>query len=184
MRRERRYTEGQKQLLSIDQSALSDSERDLLRRVLLPRTKYLPQSDEEGRELAKQMLGETGYNALFAMAEEIRKRYGEIECGWTRGNGLWDLYYTVKKDGDALCRFGLRFNMFNLVISFGREECELFERERDIFPRDAVQWIFDTSAIERGRKILMFDITDPRIHPYLFRLLAYKKKPSDTECRK
>ena len=177
MRKERRYTEGQKHLLALDRSVLDDAERELLRRVLLPRTKYLPQSDEEGRELALQMLKEEKFAAMMASADEIDARYGGVVCSWTRGSGMWALCYSVKKDGDLLCRFGMRLDLFNLIISFGRKECARFEQERDSYPSDPVQWIFDRSATERGRKELMLDVTDEKTKPYLFRLLAYKKQP-------
>lgn len=178
MRNERRYTEGQKILLKFDRAKLNDEERELLRRVLLPRTRYLPQTDEEGRELALQMLKEEKFCALFALLGEIRARYGELDCRWTRGDALWELYYSVKKGGEVLCRFGLCLDTFNLIISFGEEECARFERERDSFPRGAIQWTYDMAVAERGRKNLMFDTSDAKIFPYLFRLLAYKKKPS------
>ena len=177
MRKERRYTEGQKNLLAFRQSDLNAEERELLRRVLLPRTKYLPQTDAEGRELAKQMLLNEKYEALFALAEKIRERYGPLECRWARGDRLWDLYYSLRKGGTALCRFGICLDVFNLVLSFGRGECERFERERDTFPRDSIQWTCDMAVAENGRKNLMFDPTVPGILPQLFRLLDYKAKP-------
>lgn len=78
-RKERRYTEGQKRLLAFDPQDLDDDERELLRRVLLPRTKYLPQTDEEGKELALQMLKEEKFGKMLAFIEAIRSRYGEVE---------------------------------------------------------------------------------------------------------
>ena len=177
MRKERRYTEGQQKLLKFDPATLEEKERELLRRVLLPRTKYLPQTDQEGRELAMQMLKKEKYDELFAMVGELCERYGELECRWTRGNRLWDLFYTVKKGGEVLCRFGLSLNVFHMIISFGREECERFERERDSFPRDAIQWTFDMAEVENGRKNLMFDISVSNIRRHIFQLLAYKRRP-------
>ena len=176
-RKERRYTEGQKRLLAFDPQDLDDDERELLRRVLLPRTKYLPQTDEEGKELALQMLKEEKFGKMLAFIEAIRSRYGEVECRWTRGNHLWELFYSVRKGADVLCRFGICFNVFNLIITFGKKECERFEAERDSFPRCAVQWTYDMAVTEHGRKNLMFDPCEPGIRPYLFRLLDYKRKP-------
>lgn len=179
MGKERRYTKGQKVLLKFDRSELDEPEREVLRRVLLPRTKYLPCTDEEGRELALQMLKEEKYAAMLAMADEIRARYGELEFRWVRGEGFWDLFYSVRKNGTALCRFGLRFNLCELIVAFGKEECDQFERDRDMFPRGSVQWIYDMADVVRGSKTLMFDFTDPALRPYLFRLLAYKRKPEN-----
>lgn len=178
MRYERRYTEGQKALLAIDQSKLGAEERELLRRVLLPRTKYLPQSDEEGRELALQMLQQKKYDAMFTLVDEIRSRYGALECRWTRGDRLWDLFYSLRKNGKVLCRFGICLNLFNMILSFGRAECERFEKDRDSFPRDTIQWTFDMSATVNGRKCLMYDPTVPGIQPQLFRLLAIRNGQS------
>ena len=78
MRNERRYTEGQKILLKFDRAKLNDEERELLRRVLLPRTRYLLQTDEEGRELALQMLKEEKFCALFASTADGR---AGMPCG-------------------------------------------------------------------------------------------------------
>lgn len=177
MRYERRYTEGQKALLSIDQSKLNEEEKDLLRRVLLPRTRYLPQSDKEGRELALQMLQQEKYDAMFALVDALKERYGALECSWARGDRVWDLYYSVRKNGQVLCRFGICLNLFNLILSFGRAECEQFEKERDSFPRDMVQWTYDMSEAVNGRKHLMFDPAVPNILPQLFRLLSMKSEP-------
>ena len=179
MRNERRYTEGQKNLLALDQSKLDDGERELLRRVLLPRTKYLPASEGEATELALQMLKREKYEAMQAMIGEIRARYGAIECRWTRGNHMWDLIYSVKKNGNVLCRFGITLDVFNLILFFGKEDCERFERERDSFPRAEIQWTFDMAYSDNGRKVLNFSTRDPSVWPHLFRLLAYKKMPAD-----
>ena len=176
MRKERRYTEGQENLLhKIGHTELDEQEQELLRRVLLPRKKYLPQSDAEGREIALQMLKEEKYNLLFSFIGELRARYGELDCRWTRGDRAWDLFYSVRSGGKVLCRFGLSFDTFDLIICFGKKECERFEKEREFYPRDLVQWPYDMAPMEQGRKNISFDISDPAIYSYLFRLLSYKK---------
>ena len=71
MRNERRYTEGQKLLLKFDREKLNDDERELLRRVLLPRTKYLPQTAEEGEALALQMLRREKYERMLSLIGKI-----------------------------------------------------------------------------------------------------------------
>ena len=178
MRNERRYTEGQKILLKFDQEKLNDDERELLRRVLLPRTKYLPQTAEEGEALALQMLRREKYERMLSLIGKIEACYGRTECRWTRGDHLWDLYYSVRSGKDVLCRFGICLDVFNIILSFGQRECEQFERERDTFPRGMIQWTYDMAVFSNGRKNLMFDTADERILPYIFRLLAYKKKPN------
>ena len=98
MRNEQRYTAGQKVLLSsVKWDKLSAEEKDLLRRCLLPRTKYLPRSDEEGREIALQMLDTEKYDAMFRLVEDICAQFGELTCGWARGDEIWELYYSLRR---------------------------------------------------------------------------------------
>lgn len=181
MRNEQRYTAGQKVLLSsVKWDKLSAEEKDLLRRCLLPRTKYLPRSDEEGREIALQMLDTEKYDAMFRLVEDICAQFGELTCGWARGDEIWELYYSLRRKSSLLCRIGLALNVFYLVIPLNHAECERFEAERDKFPRMEIQWNYDMAPLRNGQKYAMFDVSDPAVLPYLFRLLSYKQKPKQS----
>lgn len=178
MRKEQRYTAGQQNLLARAKwKDLSVEEKDLLRWCLLPRKKYLPQSDDEGREIALQMLDTEKYDAMFRLVEDIRAQFGELTCGWVRGDEVWDLYYSLKRKGSLLCRIGLALDAFNLVVPLNKAERERFETERSTFPRMEVQWNYDMAAVRNGQKYVMFDVSDPAVFPWLFRLLSYKQKP-------
>ena len=61
-----RYTEAQKNLLKIDMKDLTEAEKKVLRRALLPRKRYVPQTEEEGFSLARDMLGDEMYASFFA----------------------------------------------------------------------------------------------------------------------
>lgn len=176
MRKEQRYTEAQKRFLKLDQSTMTEEEKEAMRKLLLPRKSYLPESDVQGHELAKEMLGPQRYETFYALARQIEAIFG-AKGRWMRGDELWGLYYGIRRKDRTLCRVGISLDIFNLVIVFGRAECEKFERERDTYPRDEIQWTFDIARHETNGKYMMFDTSSPLTRLHLFRLLSYKMKP-------
>ena len=70
-----RYTTAQKNLLKIRIEDLSEAEKKVLRRALLPRKRYIPETEQEGFELARDMLDEEKYANFYALVGEIRSAY-------------------------------------------------------------------------------------------------------------
>ena len=83
-----RYTEAQKNLLKIDRSDLTDAENKVLRRALLPRKRYVPETDQEGFEIARDMLGDDLYANFSALVGEIRSAY-HCTTRWAGANRWW-----------------------------------------------------------------------------------------------
>ena len=73
---ERPYTYVQKKFLKIDPKKLTEEERDVLRRVLLPRTRYLPDTDEECLAYAYELVQEPTYGKflLFLRKKALPKQ--------------------------------------------------------------------------------------------------------------
>lgn len=169
-----RYTEAQKSLLKGAPKDLSGEERDFLRRMLLPRKRYLPQSEEEGCSLVRDIVGEQKLGCFCRVREEISARYG-AEGRWGAGDSRWRLFYRFSRGGRPFCSFGMDLNTLHLILPFGLRERETFERMRDTFSLLGICWTYDMIAVNgRGYKELKYDVSDPAIREELFRLLDIK----------
>lgn len=169
-----RYTEAQKKLLESAPKDLSETERDFLRLMLLPRKRYLPQSDEEGCALVRDIVGEQKFGCFCRARDEISVRYG-AEGRWGAGDSRWRLYYRFSRGGRPFCAFGLDLNTLHLILPFGSREREIFEKIRDSFSLLGICWTYDMIAVNgRGYKELKYDVSDPAIREDLLRLLDIK----------
>ena len=171
-----RYTEAQKLLLRFDPSTFSEQERYIVRRAMLPRKRYVPQTDEEGEALAHEILGDPEYERFAGVRADISRRYG-AEGRWSAGDHRWNLLYRFSADGKALCALAMSLNLFELLFTFGKREMEAFERIRSTFSRAGIQWTYDMSVEKNGRKLLSFDLRDLPTYEEVFRLLALRCKP-------
>ncbi len=176
--RNERYTDEQKLLLKIDPKTYTQEEAYIMRRSLVPRKQYQPVSDEEGEQLARQILGEKEYSRFQKVCEDIRSRY-DAEGEWSAGDSRWRLFYRFHVKGKALCSIGMVLDLFELRFGFGKKEMERFERERNTFSKAGIQWTFDTVAEKNGRKTLSFDLRDTAYYEEVFRLLAFRMKPKE-----
>lgn len=172
--RNERYTEGQKLLMARAPKDLNEEERAFLHRMLLPRRRYLPQTEEEGLALAEDILGAQKYADFLRVREDIRSRFG-ADGRWSAGDSRWMLYYRFSVRGRALCALGMDENTLHAVILFGAREREAFERERNTFSRMGICWTYDLIAVNaRGQKELKFDVTDGSIYEEVLRLLRIR----------
>lgn len=153
---------------------LNEEERAFLHRMLLPRRRYLPQTEEEGLALAEDILGAQKYADFLRVREDIRSRFG-ADGRWSAGDSRWMLYYRFSVRGRALCALGMDENTLHAVILFGAREREAFERERNTFSRMGICWTYDLIAVNaRGQKELKFDVTDGSIYEEVLRLLRIR----------
>lgn len=173
-----RYTEAQKNLLKIDMKDLTEAEKKVLRRALLPRKRYVPQTEEEGFSLARDMLGDEMYASFFALVGEIRSAY-RCTTRWTGSNRWWRQRYCFYCDKFSLCAIAMDVDRYSLQIEFGERECRLFEAARRSFPREEVQWIYDCAPWQNGKKLLQFDPESLISFELLFRLLAIRRLPDE-----
>lgn len=174
----RRYTDGQMRLLKLDPDKLNEEERGILHRLLLPRTSYLPADPVEQDALARDWLGEGKYAELLAFCEMLRAHYGDgMEFCWSRGEKEWGMYRLVRLHGKSLCRFGIMYRSFRLIVLFGARECAEFERLRATFPRDRIQWTYDAVTERRGVRPLYLDLGEEGVLPHALRLLSIKSAP-------
>ncbi len=167
-----RYTPEQKRLLKIDPKTYTEEEREAMRIVLLPRKRYLPQSDEDGMEIVSLALGKAEKVALFCRCrEEILSRY-PCEGRWSAGDKSAVLYYRFSLKGKPLCALRIRIDHFELMFSFGKKEMDLFEKVRHTFPRESIQYGYDASGLNAKRKILAYPMD--RSYEDVFRVLALR----------
>ena len=171
-----RYTTAQKNLLKIRIEDLSEAEKKVLRRALLPRKRYIPETEQEGFELARDMLDEEKYANFYALVGEIRSAY-RCTARWMGGNRWWRQKYCFMCDKTPLCAIAVAVDQYKLQIEFGEKECRLFEMARASFPREEIQWIFDTAIWRNGKKLLQLDPENLVGFELLFRLLAIKRIP-------
>ena len=88
---ERPYTYVQKKFLKIDPKKLTEEERDVLRRVLLPRTRYLPDTDDEclayAYELVQELrsLAKAGY-CVVVIEHRLDMVLPFVDTVWHIGN--------------------------------------------------------------------------------------------------
>lgn len=174
-----RYTEAQKKLLKFEKEDLTEAERKVLRRALLPRKRYIPQTDEEGFSLTRDMLDKEKYIDFCALAEEIRASYRGTTTRWMGGNRWWRQRLCFLCDKTMLCALAVTVDHFRLQIEFGERECRLFETARESFPREEIQWLFDTAVWKNGKKLLQIDPSSLVSFELLFRLLAIKRIPDE-----
>ena len=78
-----------------------------------------------------------------------------------------------------LCALAVTVDHFRLQIEFGERECRLFETARESFPREEIQWLFDTAVWKNGKKLLQIDPSSLVSFELLFRLLAIKRIPDE-----
>ena len=174
-----RYTEAQKKLLKFEKEDLTEAERRVLRRALLPRKRYIPQTDEEGFSLTRDMLDKEKYIDFCALAEEIRASYRGTTTRWMGGNRWWRQRLCFLCDKTMLCALAVTVDHFRLQIEFGERECRMFETARESFPREEIQWLFDTAVWKNGKKLLQIDPSSLVSFELLFRLLAIKRIPDE-----
>lgn len=172
-----RYTEAQKNFLKLDPKTLTDEERAQLHLLLLPRTAYLPATDEECAALAEEILGKDCFGKMLNFARDIESRFDACGC-WSKGDKFCLLYYRLRASGKTICSLGLVPGKFLCVLQFGKSEMEKFEMLRNTFPRAEIQWTYDFANEIHGVKRLCFEMSDPSIFANLIRLIAIKRNPS------
>ena len=176
--RNERYTEEQKLLLKFKPE--TEEEEYVLRRALIPRKQYLPQSEEEAGELALMILGKREYQRFCDVCADIGARFG-AKGSWSAGDKRWKLFYHFEIGGKSFCRLALYLDVFEIQFSFGEKEMRRFETERETYARLGVQWTYDLAEVKNGRKRLSFDLRNSETYEQIFRLLSYridKENPS------
>ncbi len=172
-----RYTPEQKRLLKIDPKTYTEEEREAMRVVLLPRKRYLPQSDEDGMEIVSLALGTQEKIALFCRCrEDILSRYA-CEGRWSAGDKSAVLYYRFYLKGKALCALRVRIDHFDLTFSFGKKEMQAFEQCRSTFPRESIQYGYDATGGKEERRLLAYPMD--RSYEDVFRMLALRCPPPE-----
>ncbi len=176
MHEQERYTEGQRRLLRIDRSTLTEEEKEQLRRALLPRKRFVPKTDEECFLLVAEFLGDAKYRAFRRLLEAILSRYS-CSQRWSAGGRDWRLLLRLYCGKQVLCSIGILEDRYFLLMDWGERECKRFEELRDTFPREEVQWTFDFFRLRNGVKHLQWDTEQEGWADYLFPLLAIGRLP-------
>lgn len=174
---ERPYTYGQKRLLKVNRAKLDEKELDFLRICLLPRTKYLPDTEEERQRYAIEVVQEKTYAEMLALVAEIETRFGTDTRVWSAGDRMFRLFYRLKKNGRTFCAFALDHDKFYLAVYFNAEERARFEDVCDAFPRAEIRWTYDLCPVKaNGTKCVYFNLRDEKVKCAVFSVLAFKAK--------
>ena len=175
MEKGKRYTAGQEQLLPLLDKDLTESEREELRQLLAPRSKYLPATETERFALVAQMLNEK-YARFLEFIEDLQNCCPTIHMEWSLGDRRNSLYYKAMLGSKTLCALGVRLNCLEVVAMLDEKQCNEFESLRSDFQRMGMQWLFDVTPFTKNKKTLYVDITEQLLKEELMQLLHLKKK--------
>lgn len=180
-----RYTEGQEILRKLQAKGKrwTQEEEAVFERALLPRTVFLPDSEDECRALASAWLGEELTACMDRFLHELERVYGALDVHWVRGGMRRAMYLSVHSGGKPLCRLAVDYRILDLVIAFGAAECARFERARNAFPAE-VRWAFDFFPVERGVRTVRLDLAQEEMMPWIWQLLAVKRPPLIVQVQK
>ena len=173
MEKKEKYTEGQKVFLKLKTSALTEEEKDMLRVLMLPRNHYFPDTDKEREALAREILRGESYIHLADFRAAMREMYGDFG-EWCRGQKDVILYCRFRKGGKTICTVALRPDSAELIIRYGKRECELFAQERDHFPREGILWPYDYFSGKEPNKVLRYDLSERSLWLSYFRLISIR----------
>lgn len=172
---ERPYTEAQLRFIKVKKKEFTEKDFDFLRRMLLPRVKYLPDTEDECFALAQEILGEEKYAKMRALLAEVEERYQTEGRVWSAGDHFAKLYCRVKKFGRTFCAFNFLVEDLYLSVYFNAAERDRFEEERENFPRAEICWTYDICAtMANGIKCVRFNILDEVVCKHVFALLDFK----------
>lgn len=168
-----RYTVGQEQLLRLKTKNLTAEEQEELRKLLAPRSRYLPATDEKVFELIAFMLKDK-YEVFLNCIEQIKLKFSAITFEWKIGDKQNTLYYKVLYNSKAICSIGIHLDSIEGIVTFDEKLCEAFERNRSAYNRMRTQWIFDIAPFENSKKKLYFDLTAAVLQDDFLNLLMLK----------
>lgn len=172
---ERPYTPAQQKMMKVSKKKLTEKDLDYLRTVLLPRSPYLPKTEEECFALAEEMLGKERYEKMCELLFAIEERFCTKELVWTGGDKIAELYCRVKRRGRTFCAFAITVNKYYLAVYFNAAERDLFEKEKTSFPVKEIRWPYNICGIRaNGVKRVLFDVMDEEIRPHIFPVLDLK----------
>ena len=177
---DKRYTQGQRELLRLDKSKLSLAEQEELRCLLAPRSKYLPKTDTEAVELVELMLPQ-GNKILQDFIIDLEKEFINLQYKWITGDNRNIVYYKIMQNSKLLCSIGTRLNSMEVAVCLDEKECLKFEAIRNNFNRLLTQWIFDIAPFIKNKKVLYFDLEDKDLKAEALQLLFALKKCNKKE---
>ena len=174
MNKRKRYTQGQEQLLRLSTKDLNEMEQEELRKLLAPRSKYLPQTDTERFALVQSMLKDK-YQTFLEFIERLKVEFSCINMEWILGDKRNILYYKAVQNSKTFCSIGVRLDVLEGVVVLDERLCKFFEEHRASFSRMGTQWLFDITPFQKGKKILYFDLSEKLLEEEFLQLLLLKK---------
>lgn len=173
MEKKERYTEGQKIFLKLKKNSLTDEEKDMLRKLMLPRNHYFPDTAEECEELAHEILNPESYVHFYDFRAMLYEQYGD-SGEWCRGTKDIILFCRFRKGGKSLCSIAFRADSPELVITLGEKDCRVFEKYRRQFPRDGILWTYDYFSGGGRQRTLRYDLSERWLWPHYLRIIELK----------
>ena len=175
MEKGKRYTAGQEQLAQLLDKDLTECEREELRQLLAPRSKYLPATEIERFALVEQMLYKK-YVTFLEFIEELQNCCPTVQMEWSLGDRRNILYYKAMVGSKTLCSLGVRLNCVEVVAILDEKQCNEFEKTRNNYQRMGMQWLFDVTPFRKNKKTLYVDIAEQCLKEELMQLLHLKKR--------
>lgn len=153
---------------------LTEHEKLIVVRSELSGKRYVPKTDEEGFALVRDLLGEKLFRGFTAARLEVAARY-HCRPRWGVCSG-WKLFYRFECGGDYLCGICIDERRYAVRIRLDRRACAAFERLRDTFSRDTVQWAYDFAPVHGGGRYILLDPEHCGLEA-VFRVLALYRIP-------
>lgn len=171
----KRYTIGQEQLLRLKTKNLTIEEQEELRKLLAPRSRFLPSTEDKIFELVRFMLKDR-YTTFLNCIEQLKTNFSNLVFMWKIGDKRNILYYKVTQNSQVICSIGIHLDTIEGRITLDKKSCDTFEIHRKEFARMQTQWIFDTVPFKNNKKKLYFDLTEPVLQKDFLQVLLLQRK--------
>ena len=120
----------------------------------------------------REKLEHPAFEALERLVGYVSTHYAMEEMY----NGKGELKF--RRGGKTLLTINIRDNCLEVLVVFGKEECDCFEKQREMFSAALQSW-YDESRTYHDGKWLFINVTDDGTVPDILRLVAIKKKPDE-----
>lgn len=108
--------------------------------------------------------------------EKISDVY-DMEQTWNKGFGDWIYEYKYRRGGKTLCTFYVKQNIADILIIYGKEECEKFKTIINSVS-EQIQSLFNSTQSLHDGKWLWIPIDEKLSSNDIITMLKIKRKPN------
>lgn len=101
----------------------------------------------------------------------------DMERTWNKAFGDWVYEYKYRRGGKTLCTFYVKQGTIDILIIYGKAECEKFDILRNTVS-ESLQSIFNSTKILHDGKWLWIPIDERLCNDDIITMLKIKRKPN------